>query len=440
MNTNFTNGSLPFQRGYAIVRPLGGGHLLSRFLASLNFAILAFFALPVACVTPQPVFKEGYKPAKDSVTIMTYNVENLFDTLDDAGKKDEAYLPLAKKNETIRARCRVDNSSEYRRDECINTDWNESKLDLKMRRLTDVVKQIRDGQGPDILILEEVENLNVLEMWRTQYLKDMGYKHALLLEGPDERGIDVGILSKLDVMPPLKLHPITFTANDKLKQSDISSTRGILEATVKLPDGSLMTVMAVHLPSQSNPPEMRRQSLEALQKIKDSLPKDRLVVVGGDFNISSDEDVTTGFYKDYLAQRWNVSHLVGCKGCDGTYYYNRNKSWSFFDVLLTSQNMLPGQDGTWNIVPESIRIENKSLYQTNKFGNPARFDSNRKDGVSDHWPLVMEIVKSPVQTAQAPAAETPAVETSSTDLKTTAPTTIKKTVAAPKSKSPKVSK
>ncbi len=364
---------------------------MSRITSFLALSLL----LPVACVTPQPVFKEGYKPAKDSVTIMTYNVENLFDTTDDPGKKDEAYLPLAKKTEAIRARCRVDNSAAWRRDECINSDWNESKLDLKMRRLTDVVKQVRSGRGPDILILEEVENLNVLEIWRQKYLKDLGYKQALLLEGPDERGIDVGIITRLDVIPPLKLHPLTFKENENLKSSQISSTRGILEATVKLPDGTPLTVMAVHLPSQSNPPEMRKQALEALQKIKDGLPKDQLVVVGGDFNISSDEDVTAGFYKDYLAQRWAVSHLVGCQGCDGTYYYHRNQSWSFFDVLLSSQNMMPGEDGPWEIVPESIRIENKSLYQNNRFGNPARFDSNRKDGVSDHWPLVMEIVKSP---------------------------------------------
>lgn len=365
--------------------------ILSPITVGATVGILLFAA--TSCVSPQPIFKEGYKPAADAITIMTYNVENLFDTEDDAGKKDEAYLPLAKKNEEIKARCRVDNSQEYRRNECLTTDWSEEKLDRKMQRLTDVLKQVRGGRGPDILIVQEVENRNVLEIWRKKYLADMGYKPAVLVEGPDERGIDVGIISRLEVLSPLNLHAVQFRANENLKESEISSTRGILEATVRLTDGTLMTVMAVHLPSQSNPSETRRQALETVQKIKDSLPKDRLVVVGGDFNISSDEEVQKGFYKEMLAKNWNVSHLVGCKSCEGTYYYHRNKAWSFFDVLLTSKNMLPGSDGPWKIVPESIRIENNSLYQNNRYGNPARFDASRKDGVSDHWPLALEIVK-----------------------------------------------
>ncbi|MCC6138671.1 MAG: hypothetical protein IT287_08555 [Bdellovibrionaceae bacterium] len=346
-----------------------------------------------ACVTPEPIFKEGYKPAPESLTIMTYNVENLFDTEDDAGKKDEAYLPIEKKDEAIKARCRIDNSQEYRRNECLTTDWSVSKLDRKMQRLTDVLKKVRGGKGPDILIVQEVENRNVLEIWRKKYLAEMGYKPAVLVEGPDERGIDVGVISRLDIQEPLNLHVLKFTANEKLKPSDISSTRGILEATVRLTDGSLLTVLGVHLPSQGNPSEMRRQALESVQKVKDGLPKDRLVVVGGDFNISSDEEAEKKYFKEMLAKNWNVSHLVGCKNCEGTYYYRRNNSWSFFDVLLTSKNMLPGSDGKWKIVPESIRIENNSLYQNNQYGNPARFDASRKDGVSDHWPLALEIIQ-----------------------------------------------
>lgn len=346
----------------------------------------------IQCVTPEPVFKQTYTPSPNAITIMTYNVENLFDTEDDAGKKDEAYLPLAKKSEAVRARCRLDNNVPFRLEECLNTDWSEAKLDLKLKRLTDVITKVRNGRGPDVLILQEVENRNVLEIWRTKYLAPLGYKPAVLVEGPDERGIDVGIISRLDIVPPLNLHKLQFVANDELPATEISETRGILEATIKLPDATLMTVMAVHLPSQSNPAEMRNQALDQLLKIKNSLPKDRLVVVGGDFNISSDEDVKMGFINTKLASQWNVSHIIGCKDCKGTYYYRKNDSWSFFDLLLTSQNMMPGNTGKWKVVPESVRIENSSLYQNNRFGNPGRFDSDRKDGVSDHWPLALEII------------------------------------------------
>ena len=32
-----------------------------------------------------------------SITVMSYNVENLFDSLDDPGKDDKAYLPIKTK-------------------------------------------------------------------------------------------------------------------------------------------------------------------------------------------------------------------------------------------------------------------------------------------------------------------------------------------------------
>ena len=36
-------------------------------------------------------------PAVDRVSIMTFNVQNLFDNVDDPGKDDKAYLPIAAK-------------------------------------------------------------------------------------------------------------------------------------------------------------------------------------------------------------------------------------------------------------------------------------------------------------------------------------------------------
>ena len=45
-------------------------------------------------------------PPAPAVTIMTFNVENLFDTQHDEGKDDYTYLPLrAKDNAAHRARC-----------------------------------------------------------------------------------------------------------------------------------------------------------------------------------------------------------------------------------------------------------------------------------------------------------------------------------------------
>ncbi|MCB9073431.1 MAG: endonuclease/exonuclease/phosphatase family protein [Bdellovibrionaceae bacterium] len=364
---------------------------------NLYISVLVVIGIVLSCTSrPKPVFdsSKDYKLSSGAITIMTYNVENLFDTEHDQGKSDETYLPLAKKNEQIKAKCRAENRGYYL-EECLSKDWNESTLDLKLKRLTDVLAHVKNGEGPDVLILQEVENRGVLEKWRKNYLSRFHYHPALLLEGPDERGIDVGILTRLEAVPPLNLHPLKFIANDKLKQSQISETRGILEANFKLPDGSLLTVLGVHLPSQGNPREMRRQALEQLNKLREGLPKDRMVVVGGDFNITSEEEAQAQFFSDYMQKTWGVSHLMGCKSCKGTHYYGRNESWSFLDVLLVSPNMLDGKS-PWVALPESVRVENNSLYQVNRFGGPSRFSEHRKDGVSDHWPLAMEIVKRPI--------------------------------------------
>lgn len=361
------------------------------------FSILLFLLFGCAH-KPTPVFnktKASYQPATEAITIMTYNVENLFDSSDDPGKRDEAFLSQAdKQKQEVRAACRVNNqNSSYRMRECLSKDWNESSLKIKMKRLTDVLRQIKGGRGPDVLILQEVENIGVLEKWRTEYLADFGYKPALLIEGPDERGIDVGLLTRLEVTGPVTLHIIPFKANEFLKESEIRHTRGILEANLSLPDGTPLTVMGLHFPSQGAPTETRKQALEFLDSLRAKMPKDRLIVVGGDFNVTTDEEVKYGYMSKMMATNWGVSHLLGCKGCLGTTYYHRNQTWSFFDILLISKNFLPDGTSPWKVLPESIRIENSSAYQTNRFGSPARFDENRKDGVSDHWPMVMEIIK-----------------------------------------------
>lgn len=355
---------------------------------------VALFIFSSCVQKPKPIFSPVEKIPDSALTVMTFNVENLFDTDDDPIKKDEAFLPLEKKNQLITAKCRVANEgNNYRLKECLTKDWSEYILKMKMKRITDVLKQVKNGRGPDILILQEVENIGILERWRQEYLADFGYKPAILIEGPDERGIDVGLLTRLETSGPATLHIIPFKANEHLKAEQIRPTRGILEANLKLPDGTPLTVFGVHFPSQGGPTETRHQAVEFLNSLKAKLPADRYVIAGGDFNITSDEDVQTGYVSRILAKEWGVSHILGCHDCPGTTYYPKNQSWSFFDILLVSQNMLPERSTSWHVVPESIRIENKSRYQVNRFGGPARFSENRKDGVTDHWPMVMEVMK-----------------------------------------------
>jgi len=322
------------------------------------------------------------KSAKNSVLskqkrirIVTYNVENLFDTTDDPKKDDEAFLPLIKKNKSIKKKCRKARKKHWVED-CLKTNWTKFKLTEKMRRLSLVINAAK----PDVLILQEVENIEVLRLLNKKHL---GFPTVILEEGPDKRGIDVAILTKLPELKASKLHLQRHKKKQSYGRSQIKATRGILEAHLSLPNGEALTVFGLHFPSQGAPTKLRKESIELLNSIKKQ--KSGLMVAGGDFNIISREN---SLYTKDLAREWTVSHLVGCKKCKGSNYYHRNKSWSFLDALLFSKNF----GKTWKLDIKSIQIFNKAPVQNNRYGSPAKFEMGKNPtGVSDHWPVLAEI-------------------------------------------------
>lgn len=326
----------------------------------------------------------------DVVKIMTYNVENLFDTEDDPGKEDETYLPLALKKGEIKSRCKT-LKKHYYVDECLTLDWSNDLLDKKMQRLSDVVLQVNNGKGPDILILEEVENKNVLEKWRNSYLKPAGYSEAILIEGKDDRGIDVAMLTRLPLEGEAKLHDIDFTIPEDEKSKHFKS-RGILQTRLKLSDGTILNVFGGHFPSQGSTTPYRERAILKMNELKKTIPDNELAVAGGDFNITVDEDRKHGLYNKQLASEWKVSHMIGCHDCKGTEYYPRNREWSFLDALLFHPKLTDSKSA-WQVNVDSIQVPQESKYQWSRFGTPARFNNGKsKTGVSDHWPVYAELV------------------------------------------------
>lgn len=338
--------------------------------------------------------KQKLEDLKDSkITIMTFNLENLFDTKDDPLKDDETYLPLKVKNESpdLLKKCKSLKSKDWKQ-QCLTLDWSPKVLQSKMKRIADVILKSHSQVGPDIIILQEVENLEVLEELRKNHLS-AHYPHpAILIEGPDKRGIDVAILSKLKIKSETKIHNLTFTAEGKLEKSRLPVTRGILEAEFMLPDNTPLSVFGVHFPSQGTPSPARRQALEQLKKLMDERAKTNLVVAGGDFNITAFEEKHNKYF-DKLSIDYLVSHLVGCKACRGSNYFHPRRSWSFLDVLIFSKNF-NSPEMNWSLDRSSVRVFNKSLYQNNKWGSPEKFDFKKQQGVSDHWPVLADIFKN----------------------------------------------
>jgi len=325
---------------------------------------------------------------------MTFNVENLFDTTHDEGKDDYTFLPLAMKDTPeVRAACAKASSAGYRR-ECLKLDWSDDVLEKKLTRVADTIQQVNNGRGPDIQILAEVENSNVLDML-VQHLKASNYQTNVLIEGPDHRGIDTAVLSRLPQWDKPQLHLIPFKLKNPDDKRRAAGTRGILEVRLRLPDGQKLAVFALHFPSPANPSILRKLALEYLNVLQTQLPPDVLAIAGGDFNITSEEDQQAGYYTRGLAPKWLVSHLVGCQNCSGTHYFYPDRSWSFLDALLFMPAMMDGtataSSTSWHLDPESIRTPNQGRYQTDKYRHPARFDAAKPIGVSDHWPMYAEI-------------------------------------------------
>lgn len=127
------------------------------------------------------------------VTIATFNCENLFRRFKFSSKADPKKIENAVKNGFI-----------------IDKSLFETILDSE-KELT--AKAIIDCKA-DIIGLVEVENLETLKNFVSNYLKGKGYKYNILIDGNDPRLIDVALISKIPFDHVLT-HQYARTANNK---------------------------------------------------------------------------------------------------------------------------------------------------------------------------------------------------------------------------------
>ena len=314
-------------------------------------------------------------PAKSdsSFSVMTLNVNNLFDELDDPKKDDKAYLPIELKqtNKHINSCNRIRVNSW--KNECLYLDWDSETKDAKLKNLArDIL--LYDETGPDILALQEVENINILEQLY-RLLEPYGYIDLELLESKDYRGIDTAIISKFEIIDST-LHYIKFSGEFEDKD-----TRPILDSTILINDKKIK-VYNVHFPAGYHDVSMR---IDSLNKLKNLLQTHKMPTVAlGDFNVNTEEDSELFIYNDQ-EDLWDVAHLIGCADCKGTYYYSYGKSWSFLDTIFVSKQRNISYD------TDSIRLHITEHNAYKDSGKPIRFNAKSKTGVSDHLPMVARI-------------------------------------------------
>ena len=250
---------------------------------------------------------------------------------------------------------------------------------VKMEAIAKVILSTENGSGPDILILQEVENRAVLESLRTKYLAKAQYLPPVIIEGEDYRGIDVAMLSRFALVGS-KLHDIEFK-EAKLKYG--GKTRPILEGKFKLPSGEVLAAFGVHFPSPAHHHKTRVEAFEELKTIMKAT-KANVILAAGDFNVKAGEG--TRIYNRLASPRFDVSHLVGCRKCLGTNYFKPQDSWSFLDAIMVDKN------SSWSILPKSVRVVQHSSHVTKK-SRPMRFNEKSGQGVSDHFPIYLQLGK-----------------------------------------------
>ncbi|MBY0385952.1 endonuclease/exonuclease/phosphatase family protein [bacterium] len=324
---------------------------------------------------PEPL--RNFSAKSQRLTIMTWNLENLYDTEDDPKTKDDTYLPMALKKKIPNhfKNCEKLSAKSWQ-EQCKEWDWNEDVLKEKLKKIATVISSVENGKGPDILAVQEVENIALLQRLIDEFLPGLNYT-AYLIENKDARGIDIGVISRV----PLKGTPSLVS---------LGGSRPALNIIFELPDKNTLNLFSVHFPMASSPLEKRLSMLKQLTNA--SQKTNGFNIAMGDFNFPTDDKEASNLVEDHLLPYWIPVHLY-CTDCQGTTYETFTKQWSFLDMILLNPNFFD-KNTSWTADISSLQVYHPLDFQTNKFGSPADFTLPYKSGVSDHWPLLIQIVKT----------------------------------------------
>jgi len=266
---------------------------MNKYFSILKFSVYLFlFVFVSAC-------NSGENIQNKDLTVVFYNVENLFDLEDEPEKLDEEFTPESDKK------------------------WNKERYDKKLKDISDVLSAINENDLPEIIGLCEVENRKVVsDLAKTGNLVSGKYK-VVHHESPDTRGIDCALLYRADEFKVLEDYPIRI----KFKDEPGYTTRDILYVRGNTFNKEEFHLFVNHWPSrveglQKTEPrrmEVARQLSEFIQAIVEK-NKEAKIIIMGDFN----DDPTSKSVKNYLVNDtfYNPMERLIATG-NGTLSYKR---------------------------------------------------------------------------------------------------------------------
>jgi endonuclease/exonuclease/phosphatase family metal-dependent hydrolase len=240
--------------------------------------------------------------------------------------------------------------------------WDPARRELAATALLEP-----DNRYPDILCLQEVENIQAIRKFNENYLENY-YPYSLLIDAYDPRNIDVGVLSRLPITR-IRSH----IEDRLLDDARPFENRDCLEVTFELPDGESLTLLVNHLKSkfvrrrqnESNTSYRNRvrrshQRREAQAQEVERITRRRfhgqlttaLYAVVGDFNDTPespwlDDLVNSSILTDVVARHRSIDDRW-------TYYYRSRNRVQQIDYVLASRALRDRIDNV--VVADGSRI------------------------------------------------------------------------------------
>jgi predicted extracellular nuclease len=312
--------------------------------------------------------------------VMFYNVENLFDTIDNPLTLDNDFLPDSPKQ------------------------WNTQRYNDKLDKISRVISQAASPNFPFAVGLCEIENREVVEaITKSPHLKKIRYE-IVHEESPDQRGIDVAFMYDKKVFTYLNHRKIEINFPDpKVKTRDILLVSGTMGTT------DTLHFFVNHWPSRRggaevNSEQYRISAAAILKQAVDSISyftsysANHKVIIMGDFNdyptnmsLIDILNATNNPKKEDLYELYNLTYDKHVLKDGGTYSYQGE--WGYLDQLIISKNLLNAEQGL-KTTPKSAYAFNADwlIYTNPKSGetSPSKTygGNNYYGGYSDHLPIV----------------------------------------------------
>ncbi|MDP4114813.1 MAG: hypothetical protein Q8903_01690 [Bacteroidota bacterium] len=316
------------------------------------------------------------KKENDTLFVAFWNTENFYDWIKDPVTADSDFTPTGM----------------YK--------WTEERYLQKLQNIAQVINNMNDNKGPDIMGFAEVEHKAILDEMIEKKLDKFKYK-SVEFESPDARGIDCGLIYNSKDLLLLSSEPDTVILSSGYK------TRAILNVSFLTRYADTINVFVNHFPSRRGGQDesiiSRIETAKVLRSKVDNLlqknPNSRIVIVG-DFN---DQPADTSIRyilgaqpldcKNYTTNAlYNLDYPKFLEQKEGTYLFKAH--WDFLDQVIISGGLLSGNIkyvcNSFEIFKKDYQLEKEGKYKGSPF--PTYGGKKYLGGYSDHLPVTAKFI------------------------------------------------